>query len=135
MESTAGEGELDASALAQLKATFDAFDTDASGKIDAGEMFAMCESLGMVITMPKVLDMIRAVDTDGNDEIDFDELKLIRTVVDRCAEVLERRGMGEEEFKTPLFQRLEERKNPAQVALEVATGGGMRELIHHIALP
>ena len=68
---------LDEATIAQLKATFDTFDTDGSGKIDENEMFEMCESLGMAVSRKAVLQMIQAVDTDGNNEIDFDELKLI----------------------------------------------------------
>ena len=69
------------------------------------------------------------------DKVEFDEIALIKETLDCCSEGLARRGMGEEQFMAPLYTRLEERKNPAQRAIEVATDGGMEKLIQHVALP
>lgn len=68
---------IDPDTEALLKEIFEMYDTDKSGKLDAKEMAFMMETLGLSASMAAILKMIRDVDTDGNDEIDFDELKQI----------------------------------------------------------
>ena len=74
MSAPAATPALSDESKAKLKTIFELFDTDGSGKIDAKEMMEMMESMGIVASEKAVIDMIRAVDTDGNDEIDFEEL-------------------------------------------------------------
>jgi Ca2+-binding EF-hand superfamily protein len=71
-----GGGEIDFEEfkmLASLQQTFDSFDNDGSGKIDADEMRAMMESMGIVASAEQVVNMIKQVDLDGNNEVDFPE--------------------------------------------------------------
>ena len=56
-----------------LQQIFDQYDTDGSGKLDASEMGYMMETLGITASKAAILKMIREVDEDGNDEIDFAE--------------------------------------------------------------
>ena len=61
----------------------------------------------------------------------LDAPNLIRHVLDVCAESLEQRGLGEEVFMQPLYNRLEKRANPAEETLRAAADGGMAALIEH----
>mmetsp|Transcript_9211 Transcript_9211/g.18770 ORF Transcript_9211/g.18770 Transcript_9211/m.18770 type:complete len:418 (-) Transcript_9211:293-1546(-) len=60
-------------ALLRLKKTFESFDLDGSGQIDAKELKAMAESLGISATITGAKHLIKSVDTSGDGEIDWSE--------------------------------------------------------------
>eukprot|EP01123_Difflugia_compressa_P005154 TRINITY_DN1675_c0_g1_i1.p1 TRINITY_DN1675_c0_g1~~TRINITY_DN1675_c0_g1_i1.p1 ORF type:complete len:256 (-),score=62.44 TRINITY_DN1675_c0_g1_i1:164-931(-) len=53
--------------------TFDMFDADKSGAIDADELGAVMKKLGVNLKSNDLKKMIKVVDIDGNGEIDFNE--------------------------------------------------------------
>lgn len=57
-----------------------------------------------------------------------------KEILDRCRIGLENRGLEEESFLTPLYRRLEEQKNPAQVAREIFEKQGRAKLIQHLSI-
>ncbi|KAJ8527318.1 hypothetical protein ON010_g14946 [Phytophthora cinnamomi] len=60
------------------------YDTDSSGSINATELHKLFTSLGEQLTLKNVRELIKAVDTDGNGEVDFDEfLHLLRNQLDK----------------------------------------------------
>ncbi|KAG7384497.1 Allograft inflammatory factor 1-like [Phytophthora pseudosyringae] len=60
------------------------FDTDSSGSINANELLQLFTNLGEQLTLKNVQGLIKAVDTDGNGEVDFDEfLHLLRKQQDK----------------------------------------------------
>ena len=56
-----------------MKAYFDSFDIDGSATISVSELQTVFKSMGIIYTKAKILEMMAAVDTDGNEEIDFFE--------------------------------------------------------------
>lgn len=54
---------------------------------------------------------------------------LLAGVLDRCAAALDARGRGEAIFLEPLFRRLENRKNPAQIVQAAFRDGGVPALV------
>ena len=60
---------------AQLKEVFDTFDADKNGSIDATEIKAVCESLGLEANASEVEELIKQADEDGNGKIEFEEFK------------------------------------------------------------
>ncbi|KAL3662744.1 hypothetical protein V7S43_012147 [Phytophthora oleae] len=60
------------------------YDTDSSGSINASELHKLFTNLGEQLTLNNVRELIKAVDTDGNGEVDFDEfLHLLRKQLDK----------------------------------------------------
>lgn len=55
----------------EIKQAFEAFDTDASGKIDAEELTQAMKTLGLERTPDEIKKMIADVDTSGTGEIEF----------------------------------------------------------------
>ncbi|KAG3098354.1 hypothetical protein PI124_g15373 [Phytophthora idaei] len=69
-------------ALAQEQ--FAHYDTDSSGSINASELHKLFINLGEQLTLNNVRELIKAVDSDGNGEVDFDEfLHLLRKQQDK----------------------------------------------------
>lgn len=62
---------------AELRAIFELFDEDGSGTISALEIAQIMRNLGEKVTDEEVKTMIRAVDRNGNMEIDYDEFLLL----------------------------------------------------------
>ena len=60
---------------AEIRATFDSFDTDGSGSVSADELEAMLGQLGF--TTGEVAEMVSQADTDKNGELDFDEFRTL----------------------------------------------------------
>ena len=60
---------------AQLREVFDAFDQDGNGSIDAKEIRAVCDQLGLEADASDIEDLIKKADTDGNGKIEFNEFK------------------------------------------------------------
>ncbi|EOD05300.1 Hypothetical protein EMIHUDRAFT_62444, partial [Emiliania huxleyi CCMP1516] len=60
---------------AEIRATFDSFDTDGSGSVSADELEAMLGQLGF--TAGEVAEMVSQADTDKNGELDFDEFRTL----------------------------------------------------------
>mmetsp|Transcript_19156 Transcript_19156/g.24139 ORF Transcript_19156/g.24139 Transcript_19156/m.24139 type:complete len:119 (+) Transcript_19156:75-431(+) len=56
-----------------LKASFDMFDKDGSGNISHSELKSVMRRFGQNLSDSEVRDMIRSVDIDRNNEIDFKE--------------------------------------------------------------
>lgn len=60
------------------------YDTDSSGSINASELHKLFTNLGEQLTLNNVRELIKAVDTDGNGEVDFNEfLQLLRKQQDK----------------------------------------------------
>ncbi|EGZ11892.1 hypothetical protein PHYSODRAFT_336386 [Phytophthora sojae] len=60
------------------------YDTDSSGSINANELHKLFTNLGEQLTLNNVRELIKAIDTDGNGEVDFDEfLHLLRKQQDK----------------------------------------------------
>ena len=66
--------------------------------------------------------------------MNFNQEALMRKVLDHCSEGLARRGLNEEVFLHPLYERLEKRVNPAQEAIAIATDGGMAALVDYATI-
>lgn len=62
---------------AELLAAFRVFDTDNSGTISADELRAMLKSLGDNMSEKEINDLVREADTDGDNQISFEEFKII----------------------------------------------------------
>ena len=56
-----------------MRAVFESFDADGSGKITVDELSAAMEKLGTPMPRDKVASMIREVDQDGSASVDFEE--------------------------------------------------------------
>ena len=59
--------------IEEMKEAFDLFDTDSSGAISIAELTSSFKSLGFDVKHSAIFDMIKEIDTDGNQEIDFGE--------------------------------------------------------------
>ncbi|GMF45413.1 unnamed protein product [Phytophthora fragariaefolia] len=86
-----GEAQVDdkylgysAQDLALAREQFAHYDADSSGSINAAELHKLFTNLGEQLTLNNVRELIKAVDTDGNGEVDFDEfLHLLRKQQDK----------------------------------------------------
>ncbi|KAF0695415.1 Aste57867_13764 [Aphanomyces stellatus] len=58
---------------AQMRDVFDAYDVDGSGTIDTDELRYLFDELGIAIDRRGLADAMRAMDSDGNGVIGFDE--------------------------------------------------------------
>ena len=72
-EKKGGPDALTPQQLKKLKASFDLFDADNSGGIDAQELAQALENLGHRLTRRQVVNIFNCLDHDGNGHIDFDE--------------------------------------------------------------
>lgn len=70
---TDGPGALTPQQMAKLRKSFDLFDEDGSGGIDAREMTKCLASLGHTLTREQCTNIFNCIDHDGNGSIDFDE--------------------------------------------------------------
>ena len=59
--------------LELFKKTFDKFDADGSGEIDAGELFDLMEEIGLHRTRRQIHQMVLLVDEDDSGEVSFEE--------------------------------------------------------------
>ncbi|CAH2055210.1 unnamed protein product [Thlaspi arvense] len=88
---TNGDGEVDAAEFAscmdqtarssggdvekELKDAFKLYDINCDGKISANELHVVMTRLGEKCTLERCVEMVRAVDVDGDGYISFDEFK------------------------------------------------------------
>ena len=63
----------------QIKEAFNLFDADGSGAVDLEEMTLAMKGLGFDIPKNELLDMVKAIDKDGNSLIEFDEFEKMVT--------------------------------------------------------
>merc|ERR1711935_231051 len=63
--------------VSDLKEAFSIFDIDGDGTITIIELREVMKSLGQNPTEKELKQMIRSVDADGNNEIDFDEFLIL----------------------------------------------------------
>merc|ERR1712045_1063786 len=66
-------GQLTQEQIDDLKASFDMFDKDGNGTISHSELKSVMRRFGQNLSDSEVRDMIRSVDIDRNNEIDFKE--------------------------------------------------------------
>jgi calmodulin len=66
---------LSAEQLQTYKETFALFDEDGSGSIDSSELSAVLRKLGLRVSRHALAKMIKAIDKDGNGEIDMNEVR------------------------------------------------------------
>ncbi|XP_063690565.1 uncharacterized protein LOC134823147 [Bolinopsis microptera] len=59
--------------LEEYKVAFAIFDQDSSGSIDRRELTSVCSKLGVELSSQDVENMMRHVDKDKNDTIEFEE--------------------------------------------------------------
>jgi calmodulin len=59
--------------IREIREAFSIFDKDGDGSISAKELGTVMRSLGMAPTDQDIQRLIRAVDTDGSGEIEFEE--------------------------------------------------------------
>jgi len=64
---------------------------------------------------------------------EFSILPSIQNLLDIANEGLKKRNLQEEVFLQPLYERLEQRKSPADVAIEIFNTGGMKALLEHVS--
>ena len=57
----------------QIRESFEMFDTDGSGDIDAEELYNLLRQLAVPITRAQAKDVIETLDSDGNGTLDFQE--------------------------------------------------------------
>ena len=94
----------------ELKKSFDAFDADGSGEIDAEELGELVRQLGLVRTDEQLQEMVRSVDADGSGEIDFEEFCTMLGVKIKGPESLKDIEIGRDEpYGTVMFSEREER--------------------------
>ena len=62
---------------AQLKALFTSFDTSGDGFIDKAELTAALQKGGKKVTQEDVDEMIKAVDKNADNQVDFEEFKAV----------------------------------------------------------
>ena len=68
----------------EIKAAFDLFDADGSGEIDAKELKVAMKALGLHLTTKESKELIKKVDIDGSETIDFDEFfKMVSDRIDQ----------------------------------------------------
>merc|ERR1711924_350058 len=65
--------ELSEKDKAEIKEAFDLFDGDASGAIDAKELYVAIQALGFEPSQEEVDKMVKDIDADGNAQIELDE--------------------------------------------------------------
>ena len=58
-----------------LRERFDRFDRDSNGLIDLGELSLLLEALGTGYTEVQVRATFESIDTDGNGQINYEELR------------------------------------------------------------
>lgn len=76
--------ELTKEEIDDLRASFDMFDCDKSGTIDCQELQAVMQRFGQNISKANAMELIRSVDIDQNNEIDFTEfLTLMKSRISR----------------------------------------------------
>ena len=64
---------MDPEQLEEYKEAFTIFDKDGSGCISVEELGNVFVTLGHECTEEEVADMVKSVDVDGNNEVDFGE--------------------------------------------------------------
>lgn len=84
-------------------------------------------------------DMTSLKDVLGVQTADFSAFPVpydtyVRDVLNICNDALIRRGLGEEIFLSPLYERLDHGENPGQVARRLAGSEGMSALVEHCAI-
>jgi len=99
--------------VAVYKASFDAFDADGCGSIDAQELEGLLTAFGVRPTAAELEKMIHEVDADGSGEIGFEEF--LRMVVLR----MERNMMGDKAAVLQGFNVFDENKNGVVTAEEL----------------
>lgn len=67
---------VDEKARAELMETFDLFDSDGSGSIDANELGSVMSSLGVSLPPEELADLLKRMDVDGDGTVDKDEFVL-----------------------------------------------------------
>lgn len=110
-----------------LRTTFDQFDADASGAIDAKEIEALMQSLGMLMDAEALAQMVKEADTDGSGEIEFDEFYAVM-----AANIANPKSGGE--FAALINRKensgpaLKWKTDPQPAGCEVGGGGDVRRL-------
>eukprot|EP00760_Papus_ankaliazontas_P029082 PhM_4_TR412/c0_g1_i1/m.23521 len=67
--------ELTEKEVMAIRASFDRFDTDRSGSIDRAELAECAKSLGVTLTQDGLNEALRALDTDKDGSVSFDEFR------------------------------------------------------------
>merc|ERR1712094_42132 len=65
--------ELSEKEMKEVKEAFDLFDGDASGAIDAKELYVAIQALGFEPTEEEIDKMVKDIDADGNATIELEE--------------------------------------------------------------
>ena len=68
-------GTLTEVQLEEFREAFDAFDKDGGGSIDKDELMDLFQSLGQAPTSEELDQMVACADADGNETIDFFEVR------------------------------------------------------------
>jgi len=58
-----------------IKKTFNDFDRDGSGGVDANELPNLLKSLGLELSQPEIDSALLILDTNGSGKIDYEEFK------------------------------------------------------------
>jgi hypothetical protein len=75
IEMACGKYDVTKAPYLGYKELFDQVDADKSGAVDHDEFRALIQMLGMTASKAEVDAMVKAADTDGNKEIDFEEAR------------------------------------------------------------
>ncbi|MBN3298474.1 calmodulin [Amia ocellicauda] len=67
------EGKVKPECQDGLRLAFNEFDLNKDGHISAVELFKVLSVMGKPITMEKAKEMIKAADTDGSGEVEYEE--------------------------------------------------------------
>ena len=78
----------------QVKAKFDAIDTDGSGGLDTDELLAVLNSFGKLVPASVAANIIHLADEDGNGVVDLRELEKIFQTIARMEERSSKLGTG-----------------------------------------
>jgi len=79
--------EMDQETKDSYKVVFDMFDQDKSGSISRSELENACSKLGVTLDTEELERVMKTVDEDGNDQIEFDEfLELMKDLGNQSAE-------------------------------------------------
>ena len=87
---------LTADQIQAFKEAFDLFDNNGGGTIDAAELKATLDSVGIDIETEDIEDVMKRMDEDGNGEIDFEEFLNLMTNTEMFLEAFARKKNQED---------------------------------------
>jgi len=73
-------------------------------------------------------------ESEGNSPLQIDFFAFTEEILCFVDQALEQRGLGEQVYLQPIWKRFQERKCPAQIAVDILQNDGLPALLDHLAL-